>query len=142
VSREIGFEECAALLRAGVVGRVAVATPGGPHIVPVNYSVVDGAVVVATSPYSVLGSYGRGAVVAFEVDHVDCETQQGWSVVARGRADALDPADLRNVRDRGLPQPWADGSRTLYLRIVWSELSGRRIGDRDRSEARRALDVR
>ncbi len=79
--------------------------------------------------------------MAFEVDHVDAETRTGWSVVARGRAEAVDPVDLRVIRDRGLPRPWADGTRTLHLRIVWSELSGRRIGGRDDAPERRTLGI-
>ena len=125
---EIGFEECAELLRAGVVGRVAVTTPDGPHVVPVNYAVMDEAVVVATSAYSVLGTYGRGSMLAFEIDGFDLERKEGWSVVARGRGEALDPVGLREAKERALPRPWADGTRTLFLRIPWSELSGRRVG--------------
>ena len=33
-SVELSTEDCQRLLRAGTVGRVAVSTPGGPHIVP------------------------------------------------------------------------------------------------------------
>ena len=92
-------DECERLLRGNVVGRVALSTPDGPHIVPVNYAVVDDAVVVRTSPYSVLGTYGRDAVLAFEVDQFDHENQRGWSVVARGRAEVVtEPADLDHIR--------------------------------------------
>ena len=138
---EIGFQECAELLSAGVVGRVALSTPTGPHILPVNYSVVDEAVVIATTPYSVLGTYGRGAMLAFEVDHVDYESHEGWSVVARGRAEALGSEELQRVRDRWAPRPWADGSRTLHLRIPWQELSGRRIGAHAAPPVRRTLGI-
>ncbi|MES2712231.1 MAG: PQQ-dependent sugar dehydrogenase, partial [Pseudomonadota bacterium] len=47
---------------------VAFSTPAGPHMVPVNYTVVDDAIVVRTSPYSLLGTHGRNTVVAFGVD--------------------------------------------------------------------------
>ena len=124
---EIGFEECADLLKSSVVGRVAVTTPDGPHIVPVNYAVVGEAVVVATAPYSVLGTYGRQSMLAFEVDGFDPVLKEGWSVVARGRAEAVDPAELRELGG-GQPRPWATGTRTLLLRIPWSELSGQRVG--------------
>ena len=36
----------------------------GPHIVPVNYAVVDDALVLRTSPYSVLGGHARGSILA------------------------------------------------------------------------------
>ena len=76
------------MLMAGLVGRVAMCTPMGPHIVPVNYSVLDDTVIVRTTPYSVLGSHARGSILALEVDHFEYERHHGWSVVARGRADA------------------------------------------------------
>ncbi|MCX6395798.1 MAG: pyridoxamine 5'-phosphate oxidase family protein [Propionibacteriales bacterium] len=126
---ELSTEECDRLLRSGVVGRVALSSPDGPHIVPVNYSVVDDMVVFRTTPYSVLGTYGRNAQLAFEVDHFDDEYETGWSVVARGRADAvLDADEVQRINEAWRPRPWASGSRNLYLAVRWSELSGRRLG--------------
>lgn len=128
-SLELSVQECEDLLRAGVAGRIAVSTPGGPHIIPVNYSVVDGAIVVRTSPYSLLGTHGRNTVLAFEVDYVDHEQQHGWSVVARGRSEVVtDTDELEHIRAEWAPRPWAAGARNLYLRIPWSELTGRRLG--------------
>ncbi|MGB0100326.1 MAG: pyridoxamine 5'-phosphate oxidase family protein [Nocardioides sp.] len=122
-------DECERLLRAGGAGRIALSSPNGPHIVPVNYSVVDDAIVVRTSPYSVLGTYGRDSMLAFEVDQFDHERQRGWSVVARGRSEAVvRPVDLEHIHDTWEPRPWAGGARTLYLRLRWTELGGRRIG--------------
>jgi nitroimidazol reductase NimA-like FMN-containing flavoprotein (pyridoxamine 5'-phosphate oxidase superfamily) len=121
--------ECDALLRSGVVGRVAVSTPTGPHIIPVNYSVVDDSIVFRTTPYSLLGTYGRNSQLAFEVDHFDYTDQRGWSVVARGRGDAVaDPDEIRHIREHWHPRPWADGHRNAYFRLHWNELSGRRLG--------------
>jgi uncharacterized protein len=126
---ELTREECEQLLRAGVGGRVALSSPTGPHIVPVNYSVVDDAIIVRTSPYSVLGTYGRDSTLAFEVDSFDHERHRGWSVVARGRAEAVTgTAELEHIRTTWEPRPWAAGTRSLYLRIRWTEISGRRIG--------------
>lgn len=121
--------DCERLLRGNVVGRVALSTPDGPHLVPVNYAVVDDALVVRTSPYSVLGTYGRDAILAFEVDHVDHVNQHGWSVVVRGRAEVVTEAeDLDHIRAVWSPRPWASGARTLVLRIPLTELTGRRLG--------------
>lgn len=126
---ELSTEECRDLLCAGLVGRVAVCTPLGPHIVPVNYAVVDDSVVLRTSPYSVLGSHARGTILALEIDQFDYESQRGWSVMARGRAEAVTGAEeLNHVRTVWDPQAWAAGQRNLYLRIRWSELTGRRLG--------------
>lgn len=128
-SFELSNEECESLLRAGVAGRIAVSTPDGPHIIPVNYSVVDSAIVVRTSPYSVLGTHGRNTVLAFEIDHFDHEQQHGWSVAARGRSEVVtDTDELEHIRATWAPRPWASGARNLYLRIRWNEVTGRRLG--------------
>lgn len=126
---DLSHEQCVRLLGAGVTGRVALSTPDGPHIVPVNYSVVGEAIVLRTSPYSRIGTYGRGTMLAFEVDGVDNELWRGWSVVVRGRAEAVtDAQELERIHSTWEPRPWASGARALYLRIPWTELSGRQIG--------------
>jgi len=126
---DLSAEECRELLSAGLVGRVAVCTPLGPHIVPVNYAVVEDSVVIRTSPYSVLGSHARGSTLAVEVDQFDYPRQRGWSVVARGRAEAVTGAtDLNHIRSIWDPHAWASGQRNLYLRMRWAELTGRRLG--------------
>ena len=53
---DLTHAQCERLLRAGTTGRIALSTPDGPHIVPVNYSVVGDAIVVRTTPYSLLGT--------------------------------------------------------------------------------------
>jgi len=123
-------EECRRLLVSGVGGRVALSSPNGPHIVPVNYSVVDDAIIMRTSAYSLLGTYGRDSMLAFEVDQFDHERQHGWSVVARGRGEVVVDIDqLEHIRSTWAPRPWAaSGARGLHLRLRWTELTGRRIG--------------
>jgi nitroimidazol reductase NimA-like FMN-containing flavoprotein (pyridoxamine 5'-phosphate oxidase superfamily) len=129
-SRDIGRPECERLLRSSVIGRVALSTPEGPHIVPVSYAVVGDTIVVRTSAYSVLGTYGHNAMLAFEVDHVDPERQAGWSVVARGRCWAeLDPDEVATIRQVWQGPPWASGNRNLYLRMRCESISGRALGD-------------
>lgn len=131
-SRPLSPSECEALLRAGVIGRVAFSTPTGPQVVPVNYSVVDGAVVVRTTPYSLLGTHGRDTTLAFEIDQVDHSRQRGWSVVARGRSQVVhDSEELARIQRTWPPHPWATGARPLFLRLPWTELTGRQLGDWD-----------
>jgi len=140
-SVELSPHECEELLRSTRTGRVAVSTPHGPHIVPVNYAVVDApggmVVVLRTTPYSVVGTHARGAVMALEADDIDPEHQRGWSVLVRGRADVVDVADdpavAEAVERARPPRPWAAGSRTLTVGIRIDEISGRRLGH-DRHE--------
>jgi nitroimidazol reductase NimA-like FMN-containing flavoprotein (pyridoxamine 5'-phosphate oxidase superfamily) len=130
VSTEMTVEECRDLLGSGVMGRVAMATPVGPRIVPVNYAVHGDAIVFRTAPYSTLSTYGWNADLAFEIDHLDYDTHQGWSVVAVGRANVIDDADeIQEIRRSWDPRPWAPGVRNLYVRLEWRELTGLRLGE-------------
>jgi nitroimidazol reductase NimA-like FMN-containing flavoprotein (pyridoxamine 5'-phosphate oxidase superfamily) len=122
--------ECERLLRSGVAGRVALSTPTGPQIIPVNYTVVDDAIIIRTSPYSLLATYGRDSMLAFGIDGFDTEHERGWSVQARGRVEAVtDRAELDHIRGVAEPQPWALGTRSVHLRLRWTELTGRRVGE-------------
>lgn len=126
---EMSYDECRARLMEESVGRVALCTPSGPQIVPVNYVVDGDAIVFRTAPYTVLGTHGRGAQLAFEVDHLDHATRTGWSVVAVGRAAVVDNAvDVARYRTYDSPRPWAAGARQLHLRLPWRDLTGRRVG--------------
>lgn len=126
--KELDTTECLRLLGQRGIGRAAVATPDGPHLVPVNYAVLDGSIAIRTSPYSLLGTYARASMLAFEVDDIDEETHSGWSVVVRGRClPETDPTTLARLRTL-LPESWAPGARTLYLRLPLEEISGRAVG--------------
>jgi len=125
---ELAPSECATLISEGGVGRVAMCTPMGPQIFPVNFVVQDDAILFRTAPYSTLGTYSRGTDIAFEVDHLEPAMKQGWSVVAVGRAEVLqDSEEIAEVRRRGEPEPWAEGQRRLYVRLRWRQITGRRL---------------
>jgi nitroimidazol reductase NimA-like FMN-containing flavoprotein (pyridoxamine 5'-phosphate oxidase superfamily) len=126
---ELTYRECLDVLTAECVGRVAFCTPRGPEIVPLNYRVVDDAVVFRTTPYSVLGSHGRDARMVLEVDRLSAAAKAGTSVVAHGRCLPVSSTGERElIRLFHDPDPWADGPRWLYLKLVWTSLTGRRIG--------------
>ncbi len=128
-SIELDPEMCERLLHLGVTGRVAFSTPDGPQIIPISYTMIDHALVFRTSPYSLLAEFADSALVAVEVDHLDPEHDHGWSVVAHGRCVVIeDPQEVAHVNEVGAPQPWAAGSRNLYLRLRWTQISGRKLG--------------
>ena len=109
-THDLSREDCARLLSAGVAGRVALGTPTGPHIVPVNYAVGRRVDPAPHHGYSLLGTYGRDAQLCFEVDQFDYELKRGWSVVVRGRATFVDDQDeLAEIARSWQPRPWADG---------------------------------
>lgn len=126
--RDLDRDRCLALITRGTIGRIAVTAPDGPHIVPVNYALVDETIAIRTTAYSVVGTYARGSVVAFEVDHLEHETRAAWSVMVRGRCFVeADPQMLARLRSE-LADSWAGGSRTLYLRVPLEHVSGRAVG--------------
>jgi nitroimidazol reductase NimA-like FMN-containing flavoprotein (pyridoxamine 5'-phosphate oxidase superfamily) len=123
-------EKCLSLLQGSEVGRVALCMPEGPQIFPVNFTVVDDAVIFRTTPYSVLGTHAWQTRLAMEVDHIDYERSAGWSVVISGPGTRVDAGPvLDDIVHRWNPQPWAAGTRPLYVRLRWDRISGRRIGD-------------
>lgn len=129
VVQELSQKECRGLLAGGVFGRVALCTPEGPRIIPVNYSVVGEAVTFRTSAYGLLATRNWDEPLAFEVDFVDYSDQRGWSVVAVGPGERVeDSEDLDLIQRTWDPRPWAAGARPLYVRLKWTELSGRRLG--------------
>jgi uncharacterized protein len=129
-AEQLPAAECRELLLGGVVGRVAMATPVGPRIVPVSYTVHGDAIVFRVAPYSELSTYGWDTDLAFEVDRLDYEAHQGWSVVAIGRAQVVDdPDEVQRIRREAEPHPWAPGTRHLYVRLAWRQLTGIRLGD-------------
>ena len=73
---ELTVEECRDLLNGGVVGRVAMASPAGPRIVPVNYAMHDDGIVFRTTAYSELGTYGWNTDLAFEIDAYEYHARQ------------------------------------------------------------------
>ncbi len=127
VFSRLSAHECRDLLASHGVGRVAVPTLSGPVIVPVNYSVVEGAVVFRTAPGTTLFE-AAGCQVAFEVDRIDDVFSQGWSVLVRGHARVVaDPDDIRRLTESVHSEPWTGGRRDVWVRIDPLVVTGRRI---------------
>ena len=120
---ELGQEECWRLLASTEIGRLAWVSSGAPVVVPVNFRVSDGQVVVMISPYSLQAREIEDAQVAFEVDQVQVDDHVGWSVLVQGRA-VFD----YGPRAGAAPEPWPDGQRPLRVLITPTSLTGRRVG--------------
>lgn len=119
--------QCLALLAGGDVGRVGVTMGALPAIFPVNYRLIDGAIVFRTSPGSKMSAAVNGAVVAFEVDDYHLEERTGWSVLAIGPSEVVHDLSLAfRVLEEQL-EPLAEGRRSTIVRIRPSFVSGRRI---------------
>ncbi|GAA4685124.1 pyridoxamine 5'-phosphate oxidase family protein [Nocardioides nanhaiensis] len=129
-------DECWALLREHGVGRLAWVGGEGLSVTPVNYSVDDSAqvhggalaVVVRTTAHSTIARECGGRPVALEVDDLDEETRNGWSVLARGQAELRLSAPLPGMdHPPVLPDSWPAGTRPVLLRLEVDLLTGRRL---------------
>ncbi|WP_372728832.1 pyridoxamine 5'-phosphate oxidase family protein [Nocardioides sp.] len=126
---ELTAAECRDLLTTDTVGRVGFVTPHGPRIVPVNYVLRDDAIEIRTSPTSELATYGPGARIVVEFDHLDTERHRGWSVLVHGTCGPAEDHRNGDGRERDVgPVPWAGGERPIWLRVPLTELTGRRVG--------------
>lgn len=117
--------ECRRLLRTRSHGRVALPDDDGIAVITVNYEIDGDAIVVATSPSSIVGRTAAGTAVSFQIDDVSEPWLDGWSVLVRGRLEPYtgparprsctiaDTWILRQIRPHewsgrvvAAPQPW------------------------------------
>jgi transcriptional regulator with XRE-family HTH domain len=119
--------DCRRLLAPGGLGRIAFSTSSGLMVLPVNYLLVAGTIVLRTGTGSLIAAHGEDAV-SFETDHLDETLLCGWSVLVHGQAHrVLQPGELRNLREGCDLRPWPAGEHDLYIRIVPTRITGRRI---------------
>jgi uncharacterized protein len=115
------------LLAGGEVGRVGITIGALPAIFPVNYRVIDGAIVFRTSPGSKMSAAAAGAVVAFEVDDYQLADRSGWSVLAIGQAAVVHDLQMAFKTIDAHLEPFPDGHRSVIVRIEPTLLTGRRL---------------
>jgi len=123
----LSLAKCCRLLAPGGLGRIAFTTASGVMVLPVNYLLVAGTIVLRTGSGSLIAAHGDGSV-SFETDHLDETLLFGWSVLVRGQAHrVLQPGELRHLREGCDLRPWPAGEHDLFVRIVPTRITGRRI---------------
>jgi nitroimidazol reductase NimA-like FMN-containing flavoprotein (pyridoxamine 5'-phosphate oxidase superfamily) len=125
--------ECMRLVSTAVVGRLAFVGQYDLTVLPVNFTVADGAILFRTTQDGLTdadlrtGIAGADYKVAFEVDHLDEATREGWSVLIQGPAHRLDAdAEPAAARTAGV-QPWPGGEKNQLVRITPVRVTGRRL---------------
>ena len=125
---ELALEECLTLLRAGTVGRIAFKSQDWPVLFPVNYRLVEASertwIALRTRPGNVIDQAPFD--VAFEIDEIDTVHRRGWSVLARGTLQRVDP-DAADFRACFGPQPWVLAERDSWLIVEPFAITGRRL---------------
>ena len=82
-------EQCLARLASTQVGRIGVSIDALPVILPVHFTLDDGAVLIRTALGTKLDSAATSTVVAFQVDAYDSTEQGWWSVLLQGIASPV-----------------------------------------------------
>jgi hypothetical protein len=114
-------------LRPGGVGRFLFSDARGPAAIPVNYKMLGDDIVFRTAADGSLTEGAGQSSVSFEVDHLDEDLGEGWSVLVNGSAHVVtQPSELDQVKALGIT-PWVRGDRETYIRLVARHVSGRRI---------------
>jgi nitroimidazol reductase NimA-like FMN-containing flavoprotein (pyridoxamine 5'-phosphate oxidase superfamily) len=132
VIEELDEDTCLQLVSQGGIGRIAYTSRYGPAVLPVNYALHDGAIVFRTAEHGPLdedlrtGIDGAEYRVAFEIDDIDLAKEAGWSVLIQGPAHHVTAAERDAALKAGV-DTWAPGERELFVRIVPSRITGRRI---------------
>jgi len=120
--------DCRLLLNLGAVGRIAFVIDDFPVVLPVNYRLMSDEsglwIVLRTRPGHTVDNAPEH--VAFEIDGVDYERQEGWSVLVRGVLHHLDHNEIELLTGRFDPKSWVN-DRTSWLSIKPHTITGRRL---------------
>lgn len=120
--------ECLRLLAVGAkqggIGRIGIATDQAPVVIPVNFALRDGQVLVRVGT-GFLSRAARGHLVAFEVDHIDSDAGMAWSVLVRGLATLIEAPSQSELDAAGYPLVPEPGDMVMILRP--DVITGRRF---------------
>ena len=129
--------ECLRLISPGGIGRLVFTGRYGLTVLPVNYKLHDGAIVFRTAQDSPTGEDLRTGIahaeyqVAFEIDQINPETRDGWSVLIHGPAHHMSSdAERAAVAESGVT-PWPRGVHEHAIRITPTAITGRRLSHPD-----------
>ena len=98
---------------------------GQPAIFPVNFVVQRKTVLFRTAEGAKLFSVVMNNRVAFEADNHTLS--EGWSVIVKGRAQVLNTGAELQEADRAHLLPWTAMLKRRYVRVIPSEITGRRF---------------
>jgi nitroimidazol reductase NimA-like FMN-containing flavoprotein (pyridoxamine 5'-phosphate oxidase superfamily) len=124
-------DACRHLLGTQVLGRIGVTVNALPVVLPVNYQLFDGQLIIQTERETRLAEATHDTVVAFEVDDVEADGSGGWSVAITGIANEVTDANVI-AQLRLLPfTRWVRNENDRYVSISLDLMSGRRITPQD-----------
>jgi nitroimidazol reductase NimA-like FMN-containing flavoprotein (pyridoxamine 5'-phosphate oxidase superfamily) len=128
LSEVLNGEACVHYLASASLGHIGLSISSVPAVLPVNFTMHEGVILIRTRAGSKLDAATHGAVVAFEVDGFDEERDAAWSVLVQGLASEITEVDsLARARCAKL-ESWAVGEiDDHFVRIEFTNISGRRV---------------
>ena len=123
----LSTNECLRLLGTRSLGRIGLSAAALPLVLPVNYVLIDGVIVIRTRRETALATATRDAVVAFEVDDHDAASDLGWSVMIQGRAHETPPAIAAALVDEPALARWSNAAENRHFSISLDVVSDRRL---------------
>jgi nitroimidazol reductase NimA-like FMN-containing flavoprotein (pyridoxamine 5'-phosphate oxidase superfamily) len=124
---ELSKEACEELLGTAVIGRLGVIIDGKPQVFPISHLYDRGSVIFPTNDRAKMHAALAWPWVGFEVDGIDADGLHGWSVMVQGRAEEITDADVIERAAARRTILWRDGESVHWIRIVATEMTGRRI---------------
>jgi nitroimidazol reductase NimA-like FMN-containing flavoprotein (pyridoxamine 5'-phosphate oxidase superfamily) len=132
MAESLDERECLRLVAPGGVGRIAFNGEFDLTVLPVNYRLVDGAILFRTGQDSMTDDLRTGIAhaeykVAFEVDYFDEISREGWSVLIQGPAHHLDSEAEQTAAQAADVSPWSGGEMDHFIQVKPLRITGRRI---------------
>ncbi len=129
---ELSDEESWLLLDGSSFGRLGVSLDDQPEIFPVDYAADGASILFRTAAGTKLHELIANGSVVFEVD--SRTDGSAWSVTVKGRAHVLEsPAEIEVADQESLPD-WHPTKPFVYVRIMPSQIRGRRYQRRFTTE--------
>lgn len=113
-------DECRRLLAGRDIGRVAISAGALPIVLPVQYRVVDGRLLLRTPGHHEVGDSIDGQVVGFEADDIDLVHGVGWCVSVTGAVQVVHGSSMDTPTHRW----FSDG---MVLALDTDVIAGHRI---------------
>jgi len=125
VTEHLGDSECLELLGAARVGRLAYTGRYGPTVLPVVYKLHEGSIVFHTFRDTFTEEDLRTGIahaeyhVAFEIEQIDPEALEGWTVLVTGPAHHVDTeAEHEAIINAGAdPLPAAEAEHLIRVKL-------------------------
>lgn len=115
---------CRDLMATHQIGRLGFVDGDQVSVLPVNYAIFDGQVLIRTVSGSKLAAAAAERAGALEIDDIDPRRHTGWSVLVRGQMSlVVDPDEISRIDEAGL-HTWGPVGNN-YVRLPMDDLTGR-----------------